>query len=265
MMKTKAHRRDGRMQFRSLPIELSSFREIQGEDGRVKRSILGVASVTGELYLLYRRDGVEIWEKVHPGTFRKTLLESVNIQVLFGHDSTKVLGSTRAGTARVWEEEDDKGPNGRSGLYFEVEDIGDTTHADDLWKMMKRKEVREASFGYWPIKEEYRDERDKNGRGKIFIDLREADLNETSVCGQGANPLTSSEVRDLIGASRNIGDSEPDGGHSEAGGGSDDDPAASPTSEPAGDDHSEVGEREADVSLDLRRRRLRLRLSLNSK
>ena len=103
-----------------------------------KRTIKGV--------IPYNSDSVDMYgvtERITPTAFNKTLADKSEVKCLLGHDVTKILGSSQAGTLRMYSEAD--------GLHFEV-DLPNTTDGNDAFEIIKRGDCRTLSFGFVPVK-----------------------------------------------------------------------------------------------------------------
>lgn len=88
-------------------------------------------------------------ETVKRGAFSKALASGKNIRALNGHDQSQTVGSTKAGTLKVKEDE--------TGLFVSI-DLPDTTVARDLKSLIAAGEEFGGSFGaqkgkYIPTKE----------------------------------------------------------------------------------------------------------------
>ena len=83
-------------------------------------------------------------EIVTPTAFDKTLSDRADVKALVSHDSSKVLGSVKAGTLRLTSTD--------NGLLAEV-DLPNTTFANDVWETVRRGDVTTMSFGFYPINE----------------------------------------------------------------------------------------------------------------
>lgn len=81
------------------------------------------------------------YEAIAPGAFDDTLKSGQDVKAFWAHDQSKVLGSTKAKTLRLWE--DDR------GLAFEL-DLPDTSYARDLRELVSRSDVSAMSFGFHP-------------------------------------------------------------------------------------------------------------------
>jgi len=120
-------------------------------------------------------------EQVAPGAFSKSLESRNNIRMLLNHEPAQVLGTTRAGTARISEDS--------HGLLVDA-DLPPTTFGNDLSVMMKRGDVQSMSFGFSVPQggDEWRD----NGTRRILHEVR---LHEVSVVTFPAYPATVATVR----------------------------------------------------------------------
>lgn len=78
-------------------------------------------------------------ERIEPGAFRDSLKSRNDIKLLWNHDTGIVLGSTRAGTLRLIEDE--------IGLLVEA-DLPDTTAGRDAKVSIERGDVTGFSFGF---------------------------------------------------------------------------------------------------------------------
>lgn len=78
-------------------------------------------------------------ETIEPGAFRDSLKSRNDIKLLWNHDTGIVLGSTRAGTLRVVEDE--------HGLLIEA-NLPDTQAGRDAATLIKRGDVNAFSFGF---------------------------------------------------------------------------------------------------------------------
>jgi uncharacterized protein len=84
--------------------------------------------------------GGKFIETIQPGAFRTALAAKQNVRVLWNHEASKPLGSTRAGTATVKED--------NHGLFFSCQlDPTITWHAD-VYRAIERGDVNGASYGF---------------------------------------------------------------------------------------------------------------------
>lgn len=84
-------------------------------------------------------------EQFKRGAFTESLTNDDQL-ALWSHDTSKVLGRTKNGTLRLFEDE--------IGLRFEL-DLLDTTLGDDAYKTIKRGDVDGVSFGFSMLKQEW--------------------------------------------------------------------------------------------------------------
>lgn len=78
-------------------------------------------------------------ERIQRGAFKKTLQSRNEIKLLWNHDAGQVLGSLRAGTLRLYEDD--------HGLKVEA-DLPDTQLGRDTATLLKRGDVSAMSFGF---------------------------------------------------------------------------------------------------------------------
>jgi len=127
--------------------------------------IEGYFAVFGSIY--------EIWngltESIDPGAFTETLKDA-DVRALINHDTTLVLGRTKAGTLEL--SVDDHGLWGRIRINPNDQD------AMNLYERVKRGDVDQCSFGF----EIVREETDFKDDGSVHWTIMEVRLWEVSVC-----------------------------------------------------------------------------------
>ena len=132
-------------------------------------------------------------ESIKPGAFSRTL-QGGDIRALVNHDSTLVLGRTKAHTLELREDE--------RGLWGSVEVNPKDVDAMNLYARVKRGDVDQCSFGFEIVSEEtdYRDD------GSIHWTITDVDLFEVSACTFPAYAATNISARaaqrDALSASR---------------------------------------------------------------
>jgi len=123
-------------------------------------------------------------ERIMPGAFDKTLKSRNNVKMYLNHDSTLVLGSTRAKTLRLTVD--------GKGLLADA-DLPNTSYARDLAELMKRGDVDSMSFGFSVPRNG-----DSWSEDGMRRELREVRLHEVSVVtGFPAYKATSASLRSI--------------------------------------------------------------------
>lgn len=159
-------------QIRSVPTEFIT----REEDGTP--TIEGYFSVFGDVYNI--APGMS--ESVAPGAFTKSLAGG-DIRALINHDTTLVLGRTKANTLMLRED-----PKGLWGKILINPNDGD---AMNLYQRVKRGDVNQCSFGF-----NVRDEESAiSDNGDIHWTLKDVDLIEVSACTFPAYESTSLAAR----------------------------------------------------------------------
>lgn len=120
-------------------------------------------------------------EQFKKGAFTESLNKE-DQRALWSHDTSKVLGRTKNGTLRLYEDD--------IGLRFEL-DLADTTLGEDAYKTIKRGDVDGVSFGFRMKKEEW----DESDPDNITRTITQADLFEISPVGFPAYPDSQVSAR----------------------------------------------------------------------
>lgn len=120
-------------------------------------------------------------ESIAPGAFSKTL--SGDIRALTNHDTTLVLGRTKAHTLELREDS--------HGLWGSISINPKDADAMNLYERVKRGDVDQCSFGF-DIRSEDTDIRED---GSIHWTIREVDLYEVSACTFPAYEETNISAR----------------------------------------------------------------------
>lgn len=132
-------------------------------------------------------------ESIAQGAFDNTL--SGDIRALINHDTTLVLGRTKAGTLQLRTDS--------HGLWGHIDINPNDTDAMNLYNRVQRGDVDQCSFGFDILNEEtdYRED------GSIHWTIKEVELYEVSPCTFPAYAETSiaarSKQRDEIMKRRN--------------------------------------------------------------
>ena len=146
-------------QTRSLQTELTTRAEADGQEMYIE----GYFAVFGR--------ETELWpgafEEIAPGAFDETL--SNDIRALINHDTTLVLGRTKAGTLELKTD--------NYGLWGRVKINPNDTDAVNLYERVKRGDVDQCSFGFNITSEET----DWRNDGTVKWTITGIDLHEVSV------------------------------------------------------------------------------------
>ena len=160
-------------QTRSLQTELKTRVEPDAQDMYIE----GYFAVFGR--------ETELWpgayEEIAPGAFDNTL--SNDIRALINHDTTLVLGRTKAGTLELKTDS--------YGLWGRVKINPKDSDAVNLYERVKRGDVDQCSFGF-NITSEETDWRDD---GTVKWTITGIDLHEVSVCTFPAYEDTGVQAR----------------------------------------------------------------------
>lgn len=120
-------------------------------------------------------------ESIKPGAFSRTL--SGDIRALVNHDTTLVLGRTKAHTLELREDE--------HGLWGDVTINPNDRSAMDLYERVKRGDVDQCSFGFEIVSEES----DFREDGSVHWTLTDVNLFEVSACTFPAYKETNISAR----------------------------------------------------------------------
>lgn len=121
-------------------------------------------------------------ESIARGAFARTL-QGGDIRALVNHNSTLVLGRTKANTLQLRED--------TRGLWGKITVNPNDSDAMNLYQRVKRGDVSQCSFGF-----EIRDEESViSDNGDIHWTLKDLDLYEVSCCTFPAYEKTNIEAR----------------------------------------------------------------------
>ena len=134
------------------------IRELEGSDGMTFEGYASVFNSESEDLGGFR-------EVVAPGAFKRSLRSRNDIKLLWNHDTGAVLGSTRAGTVTLVEDE--------RGLKVRAQ-LPNTTLGRDTAELIRRGDVDSMSFGFSVIKDTW----DETGTNRTLNAVR---LHECSV------------------------------------------------------------------------------------
>lgn len=122
-------------------------------------------------------------ESIAPGAFTNALKDESDVRALTNHDTTLVLGRTKARTLELKED--------KKGLWGQIVINPNDGDALNLYERVKRGDVDQCSFGFDIVSEatDYRDD------GSIHWEIQEVKLYEVSVCTFPAYDTTSVSAR----------------------------------------------------------------------
>lgn len=156
---------DEKNEANAVPFETSPFErryfdvtELRVKEDSESNAITGYAAVFNS----WSEDLGFFKEQIAPGAFSRTI-KNGDIRALINHDPNLVIGRTKNGTLRLWE--DDK------GLAYEV-DLPDTSYALDLRESIRRKDITQNSFGFQTVKDEWAED----GRRRTLREVKLFDI-----------------------------------------------------------------------------------------
>ena len=135
------------------------------EDGDTPH-ITGYFAVFNSVYEI----GPGMTESVAPGAFSKAIAGG-DIRALVNHDTTLVLGRTKAGTLELREDS--------RGLWGDITINPNDRDAMNLYERVKRGDVDQCSFGFG---EPFTEDTEVNDDGSVHWTLKEVNLHEVSAC-----------------------------------------------------------------------------------
>lgn len=137
---------------------------ITREDGDMP-TIEGYFSVFGSIYEI----APGMTEEVAPGAFSRSLAGG-DIRALTNHDTTLVLGRTKAHTLELKEDQ--------HGLWGKISINPKDADAMNLYERVRRGDVDQCSFGFEIVNEEtdFRDD------GSVHWTIKDVNLYEVSAC-----------------------------------------------------------------------------------
>lgn len=159
-------------QVRSVPTEFKTRKD--GEN----LSIEGYFAVFNSVYEI----APGMTESIDPGAFDNTL--SGDVRALINHDTTLVLGRTKAGTLELR-----KDPH---GLWGHIDINPNDSDAMNLYSRVQRGDVNQCSIGFDILSEET----DFREDGSVHWTIKEVELYEVSPCTFPAYKETNISARE---------------------------------------------------------------------
>ena len=178
------HSNDPERVYREVRTVRTEF-QTREEDGG-ERHLAGYFAVFGSDYEI----APGMTESIAPGAFSRTI--SWDVRALTNHDTTLVLGRTKAHTLELRED--------AHGLFADILINPNDQDAVNTWERVQRGDVDQCSFGFEIVDEEseYRDD------GSVHWTIKDVNLFEVSVCTFPAyketNVAARSAERDAIKA-----------------------------------------------------------------
>ena len=159
-------------QVRSVPTEFKTRKD--GEN----LSIEGYFAVFNSVYEI----APGMTESIDPGAFDNTL--SGDVRALINHDTTLVLGRTKAGTLELRKDS--------HGLWGHIDINPNDSDAMNLYSRVQRGDVNQCSFGFDILSEET----DFREDGSVHWTIKEVELYEVSPCTFPAYKETNISARE---------------------------------------------------------------------
>lgn len=160
-------------QVRTVPTQFSTR-----EDGDGSMHIVGYFAVFNSIYEI----APGMTESVAPGAFSRSLAAN-DVRALINHDTTLVIGRTKAGTLTLREDE--------HGLWGDILINPKDQDAVNAYERVKRGDVDQCSFGFDPVNEETETRAD----GSVHWTLRDVEVYEVSICTFPAYAETNIQAR----------------------------------------------------------------------
>lgn len=162
---------------RTMNFSAPELRAEKESEGPVISGYFAVFNSETELY-----PGVT--EEIAPEAFERSLKDGADVRALINHDTSQVLGRTKANTLTLKADD--------HGLYGEIKVNTEDSDAMNLYSRIQRGDVDQCSFGFDIIQEDT----EKREGGSYHYTIRDLILYEVSCCTFPAYPQTAIEARE---------------------------------------------------------------------
>lgn len=171
---------------KKMKAPLNEKRELPQSTIEIRESDNGQRTITGYAVKWEMKSHPMGWfqrfrEQFKKGAFSESLTND-DQRALWSHDTSQVMGRTKNGTLRLYEDD--------IGLRFEL-DLPNTTLGNDAYETIKRGDVDGVSFGFRMRKEEW----DESDPDNVTRTITQADLFEISPVGFPAYPDSQVSAR----------------------------------------------------------------------
>ena len=148
---------------KEIRSQIQEFRATQQEDNLILEGYIAKFNTPTELF-----DGY--FESIDSRAFDDTLKDKHNIYLLYAHDTSKPLASTRNGTLELTTDS--------IGLRFKATLNSNLSYMKDVYELIKSGELRGCSFGFNCVEDTvtYNSETDTCNRTLLKIDLYEGSV-----------------------------------------------------------------------------------------
>jgi uncharacterized protein len=153
-------------------MEIRSFelRAADGEDFVLEGTAVSYDCLSQELSDFR---GGSFRERIMPGTFTRSLKSGADVKFLFNHDPNYLLGRTKSGTLQLQDTP--------TGLRFKCQLDPNNTDHQNVYRMVKRRDLSECSFAFVPSASgQTYDQVTENGKRFTRRTVTDADLFDCS-------------------------------------------------------------------------------------